>query len=139
MSLLPYSILVVDDEPSLASLFRQFLLKLGFNAISFTDPLLALEHFKQSYGNYSAIITDLRMPSMSGIEMANKIREMDTSVNIFLVTAFDSSDLVNRNDYKTAKINKIVKKPIRLSTLKQILEENLFTDGKSKKPESLSG
>ncbi|MDQ4073492.1 MAG: response regulator [Thermoproteota archaeon] len=136
MSLLPYSILVVDDEPSLASLFRQFFVKLGFDAISFTDPLLALEHFKQNYGKYSVILTDMRMPSMSGIDLANKIRKLNSSVRILLVTAFDNPDLASIENYKTARIEQIVKKPIRLSVLKQIVEKNLCMDGKSKKPVS---
>jgi two-component system cell cycle response regulator CpdR len=128
---------VVDDEPSLASLFRQFLVKMGFDAISFTDPLLAFEHFKQNYRKYSVIITDLRMPGMSGIDLANRIRIIDSSVKIFLVTAFDSSDLANMEDYKTARIEQIVKKPIRLSTLKQMLERNLSTEGKPNSPRPL--
>jgi DNA-binding response OmpR family regulator len=129
LSLLHYSILVVDDEPSLANLFRQFLVKLEFDAISFTDSLLAFEHLKQNHEKYSMVITDLRMPSMSGIELANEIRKMNDSVKIFLVTAFDSSDLENREDYKTAKIDKILKKPVRLLTLKKMLERNLVTKG----------
>jgi DNA-binding NtrC family response regulator len=136
LSLLPYSILVVDDEPSLASLFRQFLVKLGFDAISFTDPSLALEHFKQSYGKYSILLTDLRMPILSGIEMANEIRKTNSSVKIFLVTAFDDSAIVNREDYKTARIEQIVKKPVRLTTLKKILEKNIAKGESRKQPPS---
>jgi len=129
---LPYSILVIDDELSLASLFKQFLVKLGYDAISFTDPSLALEHFKQSYGKYSVILTGLRMPHMSGIELANEIRKVDDWVKILLVTAFDIFDLESMENYKTAKIEQIVKKPVRLQTLKKILEKHLLTDGKSK-------
>ncbi|MDQ4073888.1 MAG: response regulator [Thermoproteota archaeon] len=124
---------MVDDEVSLAHLFRQFLVKLGFDAVSFTDPLLALEHFKQSYEKYSVIFTDLRMPGMSGIDLANEIRKSNASIKIFLVTAFDIFDLENMEKYKTARIEQIVKKPVRLPTLKKILEKSLSEESKSDK------
>lgn len=81
------SCLVVDDEQELANLYKEFIMKLGYDVISFTNPAIALEHYKQSIGRYSLILTDLRMPGMSGIELANKIRESNSKVKIFLVTA----------------------------------------------------
>lgn len=40
--------MVVEDEKELASLFKAFVEKMGYDAVSFTDPLIALEFFKQS-------------------------------------------------------------------------------------------
>jgi DNA-binding response OmpR family regulator len=39
----------VDDEPDLASLFKEFLRKEGFNVVSFTDPILASEYFRETW------------------------------------------------------------------------------------------
>lgn len=56
-------ILVLDDDFDLASLIKQILQKDGFkNVFAFTDPLLALEHFKINYKDYSLIVSDIRMP-----------------------------------------------------------------------------
>ena len=41
------SIMLVDDEVELANLFKIFLENQGYNAISFVDPVQALEYFKQ--------------------------------------------------------------------------------------------
>ncbi|MGD9534529.1 MAG: response regulator [Candidatus Nitrosocosmicus sp.] len=57
-----FAIMVVDDEEELATLSKTFLEKSGYESISFTDPLLALEHFSQNPDKISMIITDLRMP-----------------------------------------------------------------------------
>jgi DNA-binding response OmpR family regulator len=76
------SVLIVDDEEDIANILRQFLTQAGFNAVSFTSPLLALEHFMHNPLAYPVIITDLRMPGMSGIELANKIREINTAAKI---------------------------------------------------------
>ena len=121
------SILVIDDEVDLGLLLKQFLNKTGFNAISFADPLLAFEHLKDSSKNeYSLIITDLRMPGISGLQLANRIRkEINLKVKIFLITAFDISDLDNVLEFQTAKIDRIIQKPIRLSTLKEIINQTV--------------
>jgi CheY-like chemotaxis protein len=62
-------ILVLDDDFDLATLVEQILQKDGFkNVFAFTDPLLALEHFRINHKDYSLIISDIRMPTMNGFE-----------------------------------------------------------------------
>ena len=53
------SIIVVDDELELASLFKAFLKNEGYDVVSFTDPVLALEYYKETADKHSLIITDL--------------------------------------------------------------------------------
>ncbi|CAN5646584.1 hypothetical protein BH23THE1_BH23THE1_25940 [soil metagenome] len=43
------SIMVIDDEIELASLFKEFLRKEGYNVVSFTDPILAFEYFRETW------------------------------------------------------------------------------------------
>ena len=120
------SILIVEDEIELASLYREFVNDLGYDVDSFTDPFLALEHFKYSSKEYSLVLTDLRMPAMSGIELALKVREINDRMKIFLMTAFDVTDIENQIQYKLARIDRIIQKPIKLSILKDILNQNLI-------------
>lgn len=120
-----YSILVVDDESELATLFKAFLDKEGHTAISFTDPTLALEYFKQTPDKHSLIITDLRMPSLSGLQLAKKIRKINTDIKIFLMTAFETKDLENQVEYKEARIDKLIQKPIRFSDLRRLINDTL--------------
>jgi CheY-like chemotaxis protein len=120
-------IIVVDDDIDLANIFSTFLQGLGYNTVSFTDPLLALEYFKQNSKKYTILITDLRMPCMSGIELANKIRQINNVIKIFLITAFMVDDLENHHEFKSAKIDKLIQKPIRLSILQKIISQTLET------------
>lgn len=119
----PLSILIVDDEPELASLFKDYFEAGGMDAVSFTNPLLAFEYFKESQNKFSLVITDLRMPAMCGLELAKKMRELDDSVNIFLMTAFDTNDLESSETYQSARINKVLQKPIKLAVLRKLIEE----------------
>jgi response regulator RpfG family c-di-GMP phosphodiesterase len=65
------------------------------------------------------------MPGMNGIELANKIREVNKTVKIFLVTAFATEDLENRQDFKAAKVDRIIQKPLKFSKLKEIIKQDI--------------
>ena len=87
-----FSVMVVDDEEELATLFDNFIKAIGFDSVSFISPLQALEHFEADPGKFSLVITDMRMPGMSGLELANKVRKLNDSIKIFLITAFEIDD-----------------------------------------------
>ena len=119
------SIIVVDDELELASLFKAFLKNEGYDVISFTDPVLALEYYKETVDKHSLIITDLRMPGICGIDLAKNIRHINNRVKIFLMTAFETVDFKDNEDFKKAKIDRLLQKPIRFSDLRQMIDESL--------------
>lgn len=119
------SIIVIDDEIELASLFKEFLRKEGYNVVSFTDPVLAFEYYRETADKHSLIITDLRMPGICGIDLAKDVREINSKVKIFLMTAFDTADLKDNEDFKKAKIDRLIQKPIRFADLKQMINESL--------------
>jgi DNA-binding NtrC family response regulator len=129
--LLPKSILIIDDDMDMTIIFKIIFEKAGYNAISFTDPLLAIEHFKSNPTFYSLILTDLRMPNKSGIELANEIRKISTTVDIWLTTAFMLEDFSNDSRFKSAKINRIVEKPIKVSNLVKLVSNEIFSTVKS--------
>jgi CheY-like chemotaxis protein len=117
------SIIIVDDELELACLFKEFLNNEGYNVVSFTDPVLALEYYKETVDRHSLIITDLRMPGICGIDLAKSIREFDSKIKIFLMTAFESKDLEDREDFKNARIDRLIQKPIRFSELREMIND----------------
>ena len=124
MSYATRSIMVVDDEMELANMFKSFLENEGYNAISFVDPVLALEYFKQTSDKPSLIITDLRMPGLCGIDLAKSIRTLGPpDIKIFLMTAFDATDLEEQPIYIEAKIDKLLQKPIHFSELRTMINE----------------
>ena len=122
---LPHSVMVVDDEPEIANLYREFLRKSGFISTCFIDPLLALEHYNQNTNRYSLIITDLCMPSLDGIRFAKRIREFDTKIKILLNTAFYFNEMQDTEEYREAKLTGLIRKPTRLSELRQRIIELL--------------
>ncbi len=67
-----FYILLVDDEKDILDLFSEYLSSNGFNTISFQNPLKALNYFYQNPNNCSLVITDYKMPQMSGLDLINK-------------------------------------------------------------------
>lgn len=117
------SVILIDDETDLAKMYCSYLNASGVNTNSFTDPLIAIEYYKKNRDKSSLIITDLKMPSINGIELATKIREIDNSSKIVLITAFDTADLQNDHVYFKALFSDILQKPIKLSVLKEKITE----------------
>ena len=62
----------------------------------------------------SLVITDYKMPQMSGLDFLNKIREKDTDykIKIIIISAFIKSDLNVNDILNSLKIDKIIEKPI---------------------------
>ena len=121
------SVIVVDDEIELTLLFKTFLTKRGYDVISFSDPLLALEYIKNNHDRHSLLITDVKMPGMSGIELVKKIREINSNMKIFLMTAFDIRDFEKNFEIKASKIDILIQKPFRFSVVLEMIKIALET------------
>jgi len=67
------SILVLDDDPDIGNIFKLGLQrKFDSDVFAFTNPFLALEHFKINSEIYGLVISDVRMPIMNGYEFVAK-------------------------------------------------------------------
>lgn len=89
----PVFVAVIDDEADLAYLFKDALSQIDdVQVFAFTDPSLALEHFKANHQNYMVIISDYRMPTMTGMELLSKIKDVNPAVTRIMMSAFEVQD-----------------------------------------------
>lgn len=79
-------ILVVDDEPSVRRLFVRLLAQAGLEVIVAEDGLTAVQHVQAQTEGFDAIVTDIGMPHLNGIELLTQIRSIDPDVPVVLIT-----------------------------------------------------
>ena len=110
---------VVDDEKDIVLLFRDALSQIdGCTVFGFTDPQAALEHFITNQQFYYLVLTDFRMPTLSGIQLIMKMNEIKPSIRAILVSAFEVRDEeIFQQCMKEKIINGFLQKPIALSEL----------------------
>ncbi len=80
----------IDDDPTAGDLFRRFSRSKDYEVCIFRDPVEALQDI-QAHGS-QLIITDLSMPSMSGLELLEAIRKTDLEVPVIMITGFSTED-----------------------------------------------
>src|SRR5918992_5909391 len=112
-------IMVVDDDLEISNLFKLALQKKGYDVFGFTDPVLALEHFKINYNTCDLVISDLRMPGMDGVQLLRNIKLLNPKTKALLMTAFDirgDSELTNNQD--NSVIDDFIQKPVTIRKLR---------------------
>lgn len=106
---------IVDDDDDIVMHFHDALGTFeGFTIFTFTDPLMALEHFKLNKEKYVLVISDLRMPGLTGMELIKEIKRINQFVRTILMTAFETTGDLFQEYSKKELINGFLLKPIRL-------------------------
>ena len=121
-------IAIVDDEDDIVKLFRDAIGKInGITIFTFIDPVLTLEHININKQKYVLVISDLRMPALAGMELIQKIKELNPYVRTILMTAFAAEDDLFQEYTKKELINAFLEKPIRLGDLRAEVNNQLHT------------
>jgi len=108
-------ILLIDDEDLLSKLGQQMLLELGYDAVTTTQPRAALEMFEADPERFMLVVTDQTMPSMTGLDLALRIRKIRRRMPIILMTGNSLSITSERR--VEAGISQVLLKPISLISL----------------------
>ena len=118
-------LLVVDDEPDIRDLLREVLLREGYRVTLRSEAQDALEEMRR--GAVHLLITDLRMPRMSGLDLIRTAKGLQPDMGSILITGFASTETavqalrLGADDY--------VPKPFRAEELLRVVDRVL---GKSR-------
>src|SRR5213594_3191402 len=82
----PAKILVVDDESAILRLLREALTQWGYQVTSASSAAEALQALRGDM--FDAVITDIRMPDMNGLELLKEIKRHDESVEVVVMTGY---------------------------------------------------
>lgn len=106
-------------------LVQAALKRYGHEVEIFSEPIDALEHFRQHHGDYSLLLVDIRMPGMSGLEFAAHSKQAAPDVKILVMTAFEISIHEIQKDLQFVKVDDLLKKPFMLSKICEVIEKHL--------------
>ena len=115
------TILFVDDDPKAGELMLRFSEGASYHVEVFQDPQQALGFFKTQSADL--IISDLRMPKLSGIELLSAVRELDNSVPFIIITGY--ADVENAIEAMRLGASDFIKKPFDMDELRLQIEKTL--------------
>lgn len=115
------TVLFVDDDPTAGELVRRLTETANFACEVFRDPASALRRFTED--GVDMIVTDLKMPGMSGLELLHAVREKDPDIPVVIITAFGSVD--SAIEALRLGATDFLKKPFDPSELELLIERNI--------------
>ena len=124
------NLLIVDDDSDIVHVLSQGFLKNGFLVSVFTNPEEALQNFQSHSEDYCLMLSDIRMPGMSGIKLARKVKEINYKVKVILMTSFEIKDNEFSKVFPSTQVDGFVQKPI---SIKDLTNKILGIIGESKK------
>lgn len=119
-----HRIMIVDDEPDLLKIVEMYLRSWGFEIDAFSDPVTALGYFQEN-PTISLVLTDVRMPNMSGIELAKHLLRLKPDIKIMLMTAYQIDSLDLESNLPIIRSEDILKKPFRLKEICEGVKKQL--------------
>jgi CheY-like chemotaxis protein len=120
-------ILFIDDEATFMEMAVEMLKKLGYRVTAFSESMAALKAFKARHMEFDLVLSDIEIPFMSGLELANELHAIRDDIPVVLCTGF--SDRITEKRAEELKIKGFLMKPLYLLTCQIQLErrsENLM-------------
>lgn len=103
-------ILFVDDEKALVDIGKEMLESMGFEVVTRTSSIEALEAFRFRADDFDLVITDQAMPNMTGLELAREMLSIRPGMPVILCTGF--SEAVSYERIREIGIGDFIMKPI---------------------------
>jgi DNA-binding NtrC family response regulator len=117
----PATIVFVDDDPKAGELMLRFSEGASYQVQVFQDSQQALAFFKSHSADL--IISDLRMPKLTGVELLSAVRELDSGVPFIIITGY--ADVDNAIEAMRLGASDFIKKPFDMDELRLQIEKTL--------------
>lgn len=121
-------ILLVDDEETLRWALHEALTEEGYDIENINDGVKALELARNT--SYDLVISDLRMPTMSGIQLISEIKKIRPKAKSIIITAYGSIETVIEAMH--IGVSDFVTKPFKIEYIKgvihKVLNDSLMTN-----------
>lgn len=116
-------ILYVDDEESLVYLVKRLLERQGYAVTGFIDAMQALAQLQRSPDAFQAVITDLSMPGMSGVEFAREVLKLRPGIPVVMTSGYVRAE--DHDAVMASGVRELLLKPNTVEELAEVLHRLL--------------
>jgi CheY-like chemotaxis protein len=113
-------LLYVDDEEALVMLATRSLGRLGYEVTGHTNPIEALQVFRENPRHFAAVITDLSMPGMSGADLAREIIAIRPDIPVVITSGYIRPE--DEVDAREIGVHDLILKPDTIDELAKTLQ-----------------
>ncbi|MFM1847196.1 MAG: hypothetical protein RL417_670 [Pseudomonadota bacterium] len=116
-------VVVIDDEPVLVDLARQFLANAGVEVTGFTDPNEALRWYRREWRSVDIIVLDMKMPKVDGPACFRELRDINPAARVVVMSGFVQDTAAQK--LMEAGVAHFFEKPLRYPELVAWIVEEL--------------
>jgi CheY-like chemotaxis protein len=116
-------ILHVDDEPTVTRAVQRVLQKLGYLVETYNDSTVALGRLRAAPAEFDLVLTDLMMPSVDGIEIAEAARALRPELPVVLLSAYTGAHSIAA--VQASGVREIIAKPASVAAIAASLRRAL--------------
>ena len=114
-------ILIVDDNPNMSTLLSEMLEVFDYESVRADDGDKALAEL--SKGGFSMVITDMRMPNMSGLELLREVKSRHPKLPVVLISGYSVAEIEHQAG--DVKPDGILGKPLMMSDIERMVNSLL--------------
>lgn len=116
-------ILLVDDDPMVLEVIKTCLQRAGFEVQTATDGAQALRTYQRGPANWSLVISDVTMPNMGGVELAQRMRALNPEVRVVLVSGDTEATREEALSALQPNVPPLIKKPFTLKGFLDVIKQ----------------
>jgi CheY-like chemotaxis protein len=122
-----FTVLVVDDDPSVLATYRRLLSRAGYNTVTEGDPcrLLTNGHLDP---DVDLLLLDYKMPGIDGLTLLEELRRRRCTARCILISAFLNDEV--RGKAQRLGVDQVLEKPVDACRLRDLINELLPLGGK---------
>jgi DNA-binding NtrC family response regulator len=111
------TILIVDDDIDILTVTGRSLEHAGFKVHAFVDPLMALHHVRNDCKYCQVLVSDIRMPGLTGFQLVRKVKDLRPEMKVIMMTMFEVNKPEFEAVFPSTPIDAVIRKPFTPSQL----------------------
>lgn len=115
-----YHVMLVEDEDLVRNVISEILTDLSYHVVSFSNAIEALEYYKKNMNEVDIVISDMRMPNMTGLQLYKKLISLNPKLLFIMLSGF-----INEINLEENEQTLILSKPVSVKNIEKAIKKLL--------------